>query len=74
MENPYLNIKYSIVVEKDRFKDSYTYPNSTAHVRVTMTTEECYIIGMADRCLNKTQAYDQKSKTLEKAWSTRMVS
>ena len=38
-----------------RFCSSYTSPNSTAHARVSMTMEECYIVVMEGRCVNKTQ-------------------
>ena len=67
--------KIDIIVEGNHWlKDSYTSQKSISHARVTMTTEEFYIIVMTGRCVNKTQAYHQKVTTLENAGSTRKMS
>ena len=63
--------KIDIIVEGNHWlKDSYTSQKSTSHARVTMTTEEFYIIVMTGRCVNNTQAYHQKVTALENAYQS----
>ena len=49
---------------KGRFCSRYISPNSTAHARVAMTTEEYYIIAMTGRCVNRTRDKKQNNSTL----------